>query len=898
MSYLRHRRLARLFATRSPEPQLNQLHTKWLEKWKAEFSGGSLHPKKANDSTPQETFYCLSMFPYPSGMLHLGHQRVYTISDVVSRFKRLRGYNVVHPMGWDAFGLPAENAAVERGINPGVWTEQNIAKMKSQMELMMADFDWDREVNTSSPDYYKWTQKLFTLMFENGLAYRKGAEINWDPVDQTVLANEQVDAQGRSWRSGAKVEKRILEQWFIGITKYASVLEEDLKDLDWPDKVKAMQKNWIGQSEGAHVVFRSQERGNLTVFTTRVDTLFSVQFVALSCSHPLVEELKKNDPKLAEFVEASESLDDPTSKAGYKLDFCVSVPITPNGSVLEIYEIPVFVAPYVLSGYGTGAVMGCPAHDERDMEFWRTHFPGEPIIPTIRRTVGSEIDTGSGGFLCSDLPGGRPLGEFNGLSSKVAAHKLANILSDQLLGGPTTNYRIRDWLISRQRYWGAPIPIIHCHQCGEVPVPDKDLPVMLPAIEGASFIGGSPLAKFDDFVNTECPNCKGPAKRDTDTMDTFIDSSWYFFRYADAKNTERIFDYDKASKIMPVDTYIGGVEHAILHLLYSRFVSKFLADCGLWDGSHLKGEPIRKLVTQGMVHGKTYTDPKSGAFLKPHEVDFTSSGPKIKSSGDDPLVTFEKMSKSKYNGTDPVSCIGQYGADAVRAQILFAAPVSDVLNWNESHILGIQRWLKKVMRLGSDVVNVRPGQFEASFAPLKSDGLQLETNDEIALHNTFASFTQKIAKSIDEDLSFNTIVSDYMKMTNYLQEALVSKTAIKRENFLHAYKTLLIVMSPVTPAVAEECWERLLASLEQKWYSILHELYPECLVIESPHKKFTVIVNGKKLTTFVREKTLTEMGEEDVVALVSRLNEVKPHVEGKAILKVILKPGIIGIVCK
>lgn len=896
MSHLRHQRLARLFATSKPEPQLSQLHTKWLEKWKGEFPGRSLHPKKAKGSKSQETFYCLSMFPYPSGTLHLGHQRVYTISDVISRFKRLRGYNVVHPMGWDAFGLPAENAAVERGINPGVWTEQNIAKMKSQMELMMADFDWDREVNTSSPDYYKWTQKLFTLMFENGLAYRKGAEINWDPVDQTVLANEQVDAQGRSWRSGAKVEKRILEQWFIGITKYAAALEQDLKDLDWPDKVKAMQRNWIGQSQGAHVVFRSQEMGNLTVFTTRLDTLFSVQFLALSCSHPLVEKLKRNDRKLAEFVEATESLDDPTSKTGYKLDFCVSMPLSTSGSVPETYNIPVFVAPYVLSGYGTGAVMGCPAHDERDMEFWRTHFPNDPIIPTIRKTDCSEIDTGAGGFLSSDLPGGRSLGEFNGLSSEEAAQKLAKILSEQLLGGPTTNYKIRDWLISRQRYWGAPIPIIHCNDCGEVPVPDKDLPVTLPAIEGASFIGGSPLAKFDEFVNTECPKCNGPAKRDTDTMDTFIDSSWYFFRYADAKNADRIFDYDKASKIMPVDTYIGGVEHAILHLLYSRFVSKFLADCGLWDGSQLKGEPIRKLVTQGMVHGKTYTDPKSGAFLKPDEVVFTSSGPKIKSSGEDPLVTFEKMSKSKYNGTDPVTSIGQYGADAVRAQILFAAPVGDVLNWNESHILGIQRWLKKVLRLGSEVV--KPRQFKASFAPLKSDGLLLETNEEIALHNMFASFTQKIAKSIDEDLSFNTIVSDYMKMTNYLQDALASQTTIKKENLLAAYKILLIVMSPVTPAVAEECWERLLTSLGQKWQSILHELYPQSLIIESPHGKFTVMVNGKKLTTFVGEKSLIEMGEKDVVAHVSRLSEVKPHVEGKAILKVILKPGVIGIVCK
>lgn len=900
----------------APQIKLNEIDKKWMQKWKDQpIEYAKYSPKK------DELYYCLSMFPYPSGTLHLGHQRVYTISDVISRFKRLQGYNVIHPMGWDAFGLPAENAAVERGINPAVWTETNIQKMKDQMELMLADFDWEREVNTSSPEYYRWTQKIFTLLFENGLAYRKGAEINWDPVDQTVLANEQVDSEGRSWRSGAKVEKKNLEQWFIGITKYASALQKDLKILDqWPEKVKAMQKHWIGESHGAEITFPSlgSSQSGVTVFTSRPDTLFSVQFVALALNHPIVKECSERDPKLAEYIELASLDEDPLSKLGYLLeDVKVSLPIDIDGSASETFDVPVYVAPYVLGSYGHGAVMGCPAHDERDFDFWALHQPNTPIQPTVGPAKESEIGqldgifTGKNGKLydASLLKNGvSSLGTLKGKTSKEAGQKIVEMLERSGNGGKSVQFKIRDWLISRQRYWGAPIPIVHCDSCGPVPVPDEDLPVLLPKIDGKSFGSGNPLDRLESFVNTSCPSCGGPGKRDTDTMDTFIDSSWYFFRYLDAQNTEKPFGYNKATSGMPVDIYIGGVEHAILHLLYSRFISKFLGDAGLWDGKAFNNEPIKRLITQGMVHGKTYTDPETGKFLKPDELDMTEpSKPTIKETGQTPSVSYEKMSKSKHNGVDPAKCIGKYGADTVRAHILFSAPVSDELNWNEDQIQGIERWLKKVINLKDEIIrSVNQLEYKCTggtqFKDIEISG-QIQpsitlSDDELKVYNDIRFYTSRIAKSIDVDLSLNTIVSDFMKMTNALQSAVKQKT-INPAVLLDGYEKLLVVMAPVTPSVAEECWEILRTGINKPLESIFAQSFPTSQPIASPYTQFNIFVNGKARHFIRALRTLSSEPESEVLKVALAEEQVKKFVGDKDIKKLIIKDGLISIItCK
>lgn len=897
---------------------LNELDGKWAERWRNMSPNGSLHPSKHMVDELAEPFYCLSMFPYPSGMLHMGHLRVYTISDVIARFKRLKGYNVIHPMGWDAFGLPAENAAVERGINPAIWTDSNIQKMKEQMSLMLADFDWDREISTCSPDYYKWTQKIFLLLFEHGLAYRNEAEINWDPVDQTVLANEQVDSEGKSWRSGALVEKRNLEQWFIGITKYAKDLNEDLKVLDkWPDKVKSMQSHWIGESQGAEIKFLTNDNqfSEIQVFTTRPDTLFSAQFIALALNHPLVEKYAADDPKLAQFIKNCENsaID---SKEGYLIeDVNVSIPITVNNEKNHKYDMRVYAAPYVLGTYGHGAVMGCPAHDERDFEFWKLHNPTIAPLQLVgslkpNKNENNVLYTNKRGILydSSVLPNGlQDLGKYNRKSTSKAAHDIVETLERYNLGSKSIQYRIRDWLISRQRYWGAPIPIVHCDSCGPVAVPDDELPVMLPEIEGQSFGKGNPLAKLDEFVNTKCPSCGGNAKRDTDTMDTFMDSSWYFFRYTDPTNTQLPFDHAIASKHMPIDMYIGGVEHAILHLLYSRFISKFLGDIGLWDGKDHRHEPIKQLVTQGMVHGKTYTDPESERFLKPEELDLSNvNEPKIIKSGLLPNISFEKMSKSKYNGADPSECIKKYGADATRAHMLFQAPISDILNWNEEQIHGIDRWLRKVVNL-NDVIaesmlndNGRTNNDNCTeYQNIQLNDITYETikfnETEFELYNDAQNYVESVSKAIEIDFSFNTIISDFMKFTNSIYAAIKSKDYVNSNLLLDSYKRLLIIMAPVTPCVAEECWEQISKSIRTPWSSIFFQKYPKVNHIESSYTSYNVFVNGKARALFKGQKSLVTMDEHEILQEALRHGSISQYVPDGVVKKMIVKPGMISL---
>ncbi|EPE29963.1 Nucleotidylyl transferase [Glarea lozoyensis ATCC 20868] len=697
-----------------PTLDLPALDRKWGAVWEKN-RGKTIRAENINGDFSQSEFvynkkglrYIVPMFPYPSGDLHLGHLRVYTISDVIARYWRLKGYDVIHPIGWDAFGLPAENAAIERGIDPAIWTYQNIEKMKGQLKSMNGEWDWDKELATCDPDFYKHTQTLFLLLHVNGLAYQAKSMVNYDPVDQTVLANEQVDSDGKSWRSGAQVEKRMLKQWFFKISDFRQELLDDLDGLDWPERIKSMQKNWLGKSEGAKIkfgitAFKHKSIPDVEVFTTRPDTLYGVQYLALAATHPLVQTLAAEDTNLQTFLTELPNMP-PESKMGYLLpDVRATNPLafekaTPDATKASL---PIYVASYVLSDYGEGAVMGVPGHDTRDHAFWKCNRPDDPVRVVVAAPAQDvpavpHVPFIQPGQLTSHS------GPLAGLSSSKAAQEILRILTKHGRGEAAETWRLRDWLISRQRYWGTPIPIIHCSSCGAVPVPEEDLPVKLPQVSEhwAKGRSGNPLESAHDWINTPCPKCGQAAKRDTDTMDTFVDSSWYYMRYVDVNNETMMINPRIANTHLPVDIYIGGVEHAILHLLYARFISKFLAATELWPFGQLpmiRGEPFQTVLAQGMVHGKTYTDPSTGRFLKSAEVELQKSSPIITATGQAPLVSFQKMSKSKYNGVDPSTCISKYGADATRAHILFQAPVSEVLEWDENKIAGVTRWMRRL----------------------------------------------------------------------------------------------------------------------------------------------------------------------------------------------------------
>ncbi|SCU88813.1 LADA_0E12200g1_1 [Lachancea dasiensis] len=851
-------------------------------KWKSKVLQGVPH---SSMPAKDKKMYVLSQFPYPSGSLHIGHLRVYTITDALNRFYRLNGYYVVHPMGWDAFGLPAENAAIERQIDPAVWTAQNIAKMKEQLGTMLANFDWDREVTTCSPDYYKFTQEIFLELFKHGMAYQKNAEINWDPVDQTVLANEQVDAQGRSWRSGAVVEKRNLTQWFLGITKFAHDLEKDLDLLkDWPQNVKTMQKNWIGESHGTEIGFKLSVKGSeqLKVFTTRVETLFSVQYIALALDHPLISEFLKADPELKAFIEESKTLLN-DSKRGFLLKG-----LSAQNPFVSEFDLPIFVAPYVLSGYGHGAVMGCPAHDERDYAFWKQNMPQISPKATIFPDKNEKSEylvlpyTDKRGFL------GLGAAEFAGMEVEAAATRISKKLEEIGRGRPVVTYKLRDWLISRQRYWGAPIPIIHCDSCGPVAVPKEDLPVLLPKVDRLA-TKGNPLKDMSTFVHTTCPSCGNAAKRETDTMDTFMDSSWYFFRYTDPKNSSEPFSSEVANKNLPVDLYIGGIEHAILHLLYSRFISKFLASIGKWDHTQGKGEPFKRLVTQGMVHGKTYIDPLTGRFLKSDEIEKAEgSDVFIKATGQKPLVTYEKMSKSKYNGADPDECIKLHGADATRAHILFQAPIADVLSWDESKIVGIERWLARVLNLTQTVTTMPYG-----FTEDNSAYPHLNKHD-LKFHNEVQQLLEGITSSFKDTLSLNTVISDYMKLTKVIELGLKSNN-VNLDLIMQSLKTLITTIYPVVPSVAEEASEKIRSNLKWKWTP--YEWPTLQGVRESSLVKYQIVINGKMRFTHLAEKTFIEDRESAIKTLLD-LPEGRKYLAGREVKNTIMKGKVVSFVVK
>ncbi|NCJ06349.1 leucine--tRNA ligase [Synechococcales cyanobacterium C] len=763
--------------------QPEAIETRWQQVW----------AEQGLDQTPasseQPKFYALSMFPYPSGNLHMGHVRNYTITDVIARAKRMQGYRVLHPMGWDAFGLPAENAAIDRGVHPAQWTYQNIAQMRQELKRLGLSYDWNCELATCSPDYYRWTQWIFLQFLAAGLAYQKESAVNWDPVDQTVLANEQVDSEGRSWRSGAKVERKLLRQWFLKITDYAEQLLNDLDTLTgWPERVKLMQANWIGKSVGAYLEFPVVGMDTaIGVFTTRPDTVHGVTYVVLAPEHPLTLQITTPDQRAAVdvFIQevAAQSELDRTAEDQPKRG------IPTGGKAVNPFtgqEIPIWIADYVLYEYGTGAVMGVPAHDTRDFKFAQDN---DLTIQTVIVPEGGNADTllteafTDAGVLVNS-------GEFDGLPSPLAKQAMIAKAEAQDWGKARIQYRLRDWLISRQRYWGAPIPVIHCPQCGVVPVPEADLPVQLPEDVDLTGRGASPLAQLESWRNVPCPTCGTPAQRETDTMDTFIDSSWYYLRYPDAQNPEQVFDPAQTNDWMPVDQYVGGIEHAILHLLYSRFFTKVLRDRGLLSFD----EPFQRLLTQGMVQGLTYMNPnKSGKdrFIPSHLVD--PADPKDPDTGEALTVSYQTMSKSKYNGVAPTEVIEKYGADTARMFILFKAPPEKDLEWDVADVEGQFRFLNRIWRL---VTEVQPP------GTTQSPSLSKEEKD---LRRAIHTAIQAITADLQDDYQFNTAVSELMKLSNALADA----NCVTSPVYAEGIETLLKLLAPFAPHIAEELWHHL-----------------------------------------------------------------------------------------
>lgn len=894
------------FSTYSPK----EVESKWQKLWQE-------HAKELRQLHVHNKgkYYVLSMFPYPSGSLHLGHARVYTISDTLARMHRMAGYKVLHPMGWDAFGLPAENAAIERGVVPHDWTMNNIAHMKRQLLTLGYSFDWDSELTTCSPQYYKWTQWIFLQLFKHNLAYQKEAFVNWDPVDQTVLADEQVDALGRSWRSGAKVERKLMKQWFLKITHYAEALSNDLDMLtEWPENVKKMQKEWINKTAGAIIDFKlTGTNEKVRIFTTRPDTLMGVTFLAIAPEHPLVaritpshqfEDVRQFSKQCSQLTEL-ERKDPNRPKHGLKLDVNAIHPITQK-------QIPIFIADYVIADYGTGAIMGVPAHDIRDWQFANQHKLSlvSVIIPPTQQLDHKEavLPYNGKGILINS-------GKYDGLTSEQATDA---ILRDAKAGGYGDShiiYNLRDWLISRQRYWGTPIPIIYCAYCGTVPVPEKDLPVLLPT-ENVHFKGRkSPLPEYTEWINVRCPSCGGPAKRETDTMDTFVDSSWYYLRYLDPNNVNEIFDRKIVKEWMPVDIYVGGIEHAILHLLYARFINKFLYDLGLVETK----EPFRALRTQGMVHGKTYKIPQTGKYIPMTEVEERDGKFYLKATEIELEVSWEKMSKSKYNGVDPENVIALYGADTVRLFLLFKAPLDFVIEWDTNSIQGQQRWLHRVWSL-VETYKLLKNQQTSSEVILTAEQQKTIKKLNCLIHETIRDVTTDI--SVNH--TFNTAIARLMRLSNILSETLfdntqkmtkpaaeaktynlgtgdennseksytkVNRAVLNSDTFLFGLKTLLLLLTPMAPHFACEVWHNLVngdqeinvksSAIAQPWPTFNQE------ALQYDTVELVVQVNGKVRGTVTIPADLTE---EEVKAAALNSEIGKRFLKSKEIIKVVVAP--------
>jgi leucyl-tRNA synthetase len=788
------------------------------------------HSFEVDEDPNKEKFYCLTMFPYPSGKLHMGHVRVFTISDVIARYHRMLGKHVLQPMGWDAFGMPAENAAIKNGVPPAEWTYKNIEDMRGQLNRLGYAYDWTREVTTCRPEYYRWEQWLFTRMFEKGLVYRKNSVVNWDPVDQTVLANEQV-IDGRGWRSDALVERREIPQWFMKTTAYADELLDELDRMPgWPDSVKTMQKNWIGRSEGVELSFDVKgEDDALTVYTTRPDTLMGVTYMAVAAEHPLATKAAVDNPEIAAFIEecgktdAAEATLETMEKKGMPLGISAIHPLTGD-------DVPLWVANFVLMSYGTGAVMAVPGHDERDWEFAKKH--GVEIKQVIAPADGSEIDIQEQVFIDRGILVNS--GEYDGLDFERAFNAIADYFEETGRGRRTVNYRLRDWGVSRQRYWGTPIPIIYCDDCDAVPVPEEDLPVILP--EDVTVTGtGSPLKDMPEFVDVACPRCGKDARRETDTFDTFVESSWYFARYACPDSDTAMLD-ERAAYWMPVDQYTGGIEHAILHLLYSRFFQRVMRDEGLTDIS----EPFTNLLTQGMVL-------KDGA----------------------------KMSKNKGNTVDPQELIAKYGADTVRLFMMFAAPPEQSLEWSDDGVQGSYRFLKRFWHAVMDHAEAGP---VAALDPPSLDegqkGLRRKTHQTIA----------KMGDDLGRRNSFNTAVAAAMELLNAInkfEDSSDAGRAVERE----ALEAVVVMLSPMTPHICHALWRELgheTALIDQRWPEFDESALELDMIV------LVVQVNGKLRG---RVSVPAEADKAAIELLAVADEKVQRFIAGKDIRKVIVVPG-------
>ncbi|MFH1829958.1 MAG: leucine--tRNA ligase [Pseudomonadota bacterium] len=794
-----------------------EIESKWQKRWKDE-NAFKVEPKAGANK-----YYLLEMLPYPSGRIHMGHVRNYAIGDVAARYKMMKGFKVLHPMGWDSFGMPAENAAIKHNLHPAKWTHDNIDHMRSQLKKLGCSYDWDREFATSQPEYYKWEQLIFTRMFEKGWAYKKTSSVNWCPNCQTVLANEQAEG-GFCWRCDSTVELRSMSQWYFRITDYA---DELLRDIDekltgWPERVRIMQREWIGKSVGANIDFEIDGRSEtIRIFTTRPDTLYGATFMSLAWEHPLAKALAKahgREKEVEKFIDRSRRIDHQARLAGsYEKEgeftgaHCIN-PVTG-------WKMPVYVANFVLMEYGTGAVMAVPAHDQRDFEFAKKYdLPIKVVIQPEGETLDPKTMTcaweASGTMKDSD--------QFTGMPSKLGIDAVTKFLAKEGKGGPTTTYRLKDWCISRQRYWGAPIPIIHCDSCGAVSVPEKDLPVVLPKDVPLTGTGGSPLAKVLSFVEAKCPKCKGQGKRETDTMDTFVESSWYMFRYASPKCDSAPVDKKDISYWLPVDQYIGGIEHAVGHLIYCRYFTKVMRDLGFLD----LDEPVINLMTQGMVY-------KDGA----------------------------KMSKSKGNIVDPDEMIAQYGADATRLFMLFASPPEKDLEWSDKGLEGLSRFIGRVWR---------------TIEAFCEEGGKGKGPDGLLrmMHKTIKKVTDDM-----ERFHFNTAIAALMEYVNFLQG--MGSADITKESI----ETLILLISPFAPHIAEEMWERTghrQDVLKQKW-----PVYDETKLVGDT-KTIIVQVNGKLRD---RIEVASDASDDDVKQIALANEKVKSVVAGKQAKKVIVVPG-------
>ncbi|MFL5268187.1 MAG: leucine--tRNA ligase [Stellaceae bacterium] len=819
-------------------------------------------------------YYVLEMFPYPSGKLHVGHVRNYTMGDLVARYRRAQGFNVLHPMGWDAFGLPAENAAIAEKIHPAVWTHENIATMRAELQRMGFAYDWSREVATCHPEYYRHEQKMFLDFLAAGLAYRKESWVNWDPVEGTVLANEQV-IEGRGWRSGAVVEKRLLSQWFLRITAFTDELLSALGELDrWPERVRLMQENWIGQSEGARVFFGLVGQDEqIEVFTTRQDTLFGASFVALSPHHPLALRLADSDPLLAAFIAecnrmgTSEAVIEAAEKRGYPTGLRAAHPFDRNR------HVPVYVANFVLMEYGTGAIFGCPAHDQRDLEFARKY--GLPVIPVVL-PPGEDPDTFAVGDVAYVEDGSLFNSAFlDGLSVTEAKRAAGERLEMLGRGQRTTVYRLRDWGVSRQRYWGCPIPVIHCGDCGIVAVPEQDLPVLLP--EDVTFeVPGNPLDHHPTWKHVNCPTCGKPARRETDTFDTFFESSWYFLRFCSAR-APVAFERQAVDYWMPVDQYIGGVEHAVLHLLYSRFFTRALKQCGYLD----LDEPFAGLFTQGMVCHQTYQS-ESGEWLFPAEVDIAQGGGLVDAAGR-PVTAgrHEKMSKSKKNVVGLDTIVDTYGADTARLYLLSDSPPERDLEWTETGIEGIWRYVSRLWRMVSEP----PLELPPPGSPIPTVLSPALSSIRRSTHKTIAAVTDDLDK-----FRFNRAVARIRELTNALDE-LPAADRGAAEVFREGLETLARLLGPMMPHLAEEMWQTLGGDgllAEQLWPAADPELTRDDQVT------IAVQVNGKLRATLDLPRDTDNAAVENAAL---DLPQVTRWLEGHPPRKIIVVPNrIVNIV--